>query len=97
MLAQAFIGRGHEVTLAVDGEEGWTLFQAHGFHLVVTDWQMPRLDGAALASRIRASGYDVPIIIETSDPRGAGEALGPVPAVRVASFADLLNELEGPA
>ena len=85
------------MTVAIDGEEGWTRFQAQGFQLVVTDWQMPHLDGVALARRIRECGSEVPIVIETSDPRGAAEALGSVPAVRVASFADLLRELESPS
>ena len=39
---------------AADGEEAWTLFQAGGVRVVVSDWMMPRLDGLELCRRIRA-------------------------------------------
>jgi sigma-B regulation protein RsbU (phosphoserine phosphatase) len=45
---------GHEVVEAADGEEAWTLFQAGGVRVVVSDWMMPRLDGLELCRRIRA-------------------------------------------
>jgi two-component system capsular synthesis sensor histidine kinase RcsC len=53
------------VTTARDGEEAWTLFQSGPlrFDLVVTDLAMPRLDGASLAKRIRATRMPPPIIL----------------------------------
>ena len=51
---------GHEVVVAEDGAEAWDKFQQHPCDIVVTDWDMPRLDGRALVERIRgsdASGY----------------------------------------
>jgi CheY-like chemotaxis protein len=90
-LAHAFNEAGHEATVATDGEEAWHAFRANVFDLVV--WQMPRLDGVSLARRIRESGSHAPIVIETSDPVGAAEALGATgPSIRVASFADLLEQ-----
>ncbi len=53
-------GWGHEVVAAEDGAEAWEKFQQHPCDIVVTDWDMPRLDGRALVERIRgseASGY----------------------------------------
>ncbi len=45
---------GHEVVAAEDGAEAWDRFQSDAFDIVVTDWDMPRLDGAGLIQQIRA-------------------------------------------
>jgi CheY-like chemotaxis protein len=45
---------GHEVIEARDGEEGWTAWQAGRPRVIVSDWQMPRLDGLRLCRRLRA-------------------------------------------
>ncbi|MBI5953469.1 MAG: diguanylate cyclase [Chloroflexi bacterium] len=45
---------GYEVVEAVDGQEAWEIFQREPFQLIVTDWMMPRLDGAGLIQNIRA-------------------------------------------
>ncbi len=44
---------GYEVRIAGDGEEGWELIQEQLPDLVVTDCQMPRLDGLGLIARAR--------------------------------------------
>jgi two-component system sensor histidine kinase and response regulator WspE len=46
--------RGYDVSVAVDGMEGWNMLRAGRFDLVVTDVDMPRMDGIELVSRIRA-------------------------------------------
>jgi two-component system sensor histidine kinase and response regulator WspE len=46
--------RGYGVSVAVDGMEGWNMLRAGRFDLVVTDVDMPRMDGIELVSRIRA-------------------------------------------
>jgi sigma-B regulation protein RsbU (phosphoserine phosphatase) len=46
---------GHEVVAAEDGAEAWDRFREQSFEIVVTDWEMPRLDGRALIERIRQS------------------------------------------
>jgi two-component system chemotaxis sensor kinase CheA/two-component system sensor histidine kinase and response regulator WspE len=59
---------GHDVEEAVDGEDGWTKLNAGQYHLVVTDVQMPVLDGIDLTRRIRATARFVktPILILSS-------------------------------
>ncbi len=57
---------GYDVTVAVDGEAGWEAMQAGSFDLVVSDVEMPRLDGFGLTRRIRAEFGDIPIILVTS-------------------------------
>jgi DNA-binding response OmpR family regulator len=44
---------GYDVLLAGDGEEGWDLVLSHRPDVVVTDCQMPRLNGLQLAERIK--------------------------------------------
>jgi len=44
---------GHEVTAAEDGRQAWEQFQHHNFDIVVTDWDMPHMDGHQLIEHIR--------------------------------------------
>lgn len=46
---------GHEVVAAEDGAEAWEHFQRDHFDIVVTDWDMPQVDGHELIKRIRSS------------------------------------------
>ncbi|HET6437609.1 MAG TPA: response regulator [Anaeromyxobacter sp.] len=59
---------GHEVEEAVDGDEGWQKLQTGQFHLLVTDVQMPGLDGIGLTRRVKATPRFVklPIVILSS-------------------------------
>ena len=49
---------GHEVALAEDGLQAWRLFQEGDFSIVVTDWEMPGMDGVELTKRIRADSRE---------------------------------------
>jgi two-component system sensor histidine kinase and response regulator WspE len=44
---------GYEVVTAVDGLDGWSATLAGNFDLVISDVDMPRLNGVELVSRIR--------------------------------------------
>jgi len=59
---------GHEVEEAVDGEDGWQKLQAGTHQLLVTDVQMPVLDGIDLTRRIKATPRfgKLPIVILSS-------------------------------
>lgn len=58
---------GHTVEEAQDGEDGWTRLQAGQYDLVLTDVQMPRLDGFSFTRRIKQSDYaKVPVVILSS-------------------------------
>ena len=66
----------------VDGDVALALLQEESFDLVITDVEMPRLDGFELTRRIRASPAtrDLPIIICTSlgnaEEKAQGAAVG---------------------
>lgn len=47
---------GYEVTLACNGEEAWEILQDDQFDLLVTDFQMPQLNGDELCRRIKEHG-----------------------------------------
>ena len=47
---------GHRCSVAEDGTEAWRRFQAELPDVVITDWQMPGMDGTALAKAIRSHG-----------------------------------------
>ena len=56
------VGAGHQVELALDGAEGLRLFGKHPPDLVLTDINMPGLDGHDVIAAIRVLHPEVPII-----------------------------------
>jgi DNA-binding response OmpR family regulator len=56
---------GYDVLLACDGQEGWEQVARQKPDIVVTDCQMPRLNGLQLAERIRTTPQtsDLPVIM----------------------------------
>jgi two-component system, chemotaxis family, sensor kinase CheA len=57
-------GLGYRVLEARDGQEAWEMVQAHRLDLLMTDIQMPRLDGLGLIRRVRASEHkELPAIV----------------------------------
>jgi CheY-like chemotaxis protein len=61
---------GHTADLAVDGEQAWTMLQSRTYDVLLTDVEMPVLDGVALAQRIRGrektTGGHLPILGATA-------------------------------
>ena len=45
--------QGYDVTIAVDGMDGWNAIRTERFDLVITDIDMPRMDGIELVTLIR--------------------------------------------
>lgn len=52
---------------AVDGADGFAVFNEHAFDLVVTDWNMPNRSGLDLVRDIRATGSNVPIVMVVTE------------------------------
>ena len=58
-------GRGYEVAVAVDGMDGWNALRGGGFDLLVTDIDMPRMDGIELVTQLRRDPQlqSLPVIV----------------------------------
>lgn len=69
LVAATLSGAGFDVTTADDGEAGVTLFQEQRFDAVITDINMPRLDGFGVIAAIRANATNrrVPILVLTTE------------------------------
>ena len=55
--------RGLEILRAADGEEALALLAAHGADLVITDLDMPVMNGVELIRHLRASPPTPPIVV----------------------------------
>ncbi|MFO7767258.1 MAG: response regulator [Pelovirga sp.] len=49
---------GYDTLLAADGREAFDLWLEHRPRIVITDWNMPVMDGLALSNKIRESAMD---------------------------------------
>ena len=66
-IRHALESAGYRVTTAVDGIDAWTALKSEPFDLVVSDIQMPRLNGFDLTAKIRADPAlaGLPVILVT--------------------------------
>ncbi len=74
----ALTAEGYQVTEAANGAEGLTKASAGGYDLIITDLNMPVMDGLSMIRALRAkpTGTGVPILFLTteSDPAAKSEA-----------------------
>jgi two-component system chemotaxis sensor kinase CheA len=90
---------GYQVKTAVDGVEGFTALRADRFDLVVSDVEMPRMNGFDLTARIRADKKltELPVVLvtamETREDRERGIDVG-ANAYLIKSSFDQSNLLE---
>jgi two-component system chemotaxis response regulator CheY len=77
-ISYTLTGAGFAVATAVDGADGLEKFLREAFDVVLTDINMPGMDGYELVRRIRASrDHDhVPIIMITTERGDADRARG---------------------
>jgi len=52
---------------AYDGLEGLEKFKSSNLDIVLTDWNMPNMNGLELVKRIRKSDQDIPIVMVTTE------------------------------
>jgi CheY-like chemotaxis protein len=60
---------GYEVALAINGIEALAVFLTSTFDLVLTDLDMPAMDGLRLAGHIKARSPNTPVILMTGAER----------------------------
>ena len=68
LLKNILEGAGYVVTTAVDGQDAFTKLKTEPFDLVVSDVEMPKMDGFQLTSNIRREKKfeDLPVVLVTS-------------------------------
>jgi len=68
LLKNVLEGAGFAVQTAVDGAQAWKLLQKESFDLIVSDVEMPEMDGIALTKKIRKDQKlkNMPLILLTS-------------------------------
>lgn len=94
---------GYQVTTAVDGIDALTTLRSGHFDLVVSDVEMPRLDGFDLTTRIRADKQlaDLPVVLvtalDTREDKERGIDVGANAYIVKSSFdqSDLLTAIRG--
>jgi len=100
--------RGYQVELAVDGIDGWNTFREGEFDLVVSDIDMPRMNGIEFISLIKQdeSYRDTPVMIVSYKDREEDRMLGleagadyylTKGSFHDESLLDAINDLIGPA
>jgi two-component system chemotaxis sensor kinase CheA len=59
---------GYQVRVACDGQDAWEQLQHGGCQLLISDCEMPRLDGFGLTAKVRGDDRlkDLPVILITS-------------------------------
>jgi len=66
-LLSEYLGmKGFGITLARNGEEALTMIKRHQFDLAILDVMMPKMDGFALAERMKISNARLPFLFLTS-------------------------------
>jgi diguanylate cyclase (GGDEF)-like protein len=81
LMLKALVSKlGHECLVAEDGSSAWELLSAEAVDVLLTDWQMPGLDGPELCRRVRGelSGRYVYIVLITGlgNPEQILEGMG---------------------
>jgi diguanylate cyclase (GGDEF)-like protein len=71
---------GHQCVVAQDGSRAWELLSSEGIDVLLTDWQMPGVDGPELCRRVRneLSGSYIYIVLITGlgNPEQVLEGMG---------------------
>lgn len=67
LLSEVLSDKGFEVTEAKDGQESLEKMENHDFDLVITDVNMPRLDGIAMLHKMEKDGRKEKVIIMSAN------------------------------
>lgn len=69
---------GYEVAVAPDGAAAWQMLQERGADLLVSDVEMPRMDGFALTEMVRSSKQfrELPVVLVTARDTDQDKARG---------------------
>jgi len=78
MERKLLVGRGFDVDIAVDGIDGWNVVRSGDYDLVITDVDMPRMDGIELVNLIKKDLHlhKLPVMIVSYKDRPEDRARG---------------------
>lgn len=76
ILERQLVPCGLQVTLCRNGSEAMIALAKDSFDAIITDHEMPEMDGLALTQRIRSLGIATPILLLSSNPASARERQG---------------------
>ncbi|MCE3264860.1 MAG: oxidoreductase [Pseudoduganella sp.] len=78
MERKLLVGRGFEVDIAIDGIDGWNVVRSGDYDLVITDVDMPRMDGIELVNLIKKDLHlhKLPVMIVSYKDRPEDRARG---------------------
>ena len=60
-----------DITEAEDGQQALQHFQSKAFDVVLSDWNMPNMDGLTFLQKVREVNKDVPFIMITTEAERA--------------------------
>jgi len=75
-LVDSLAAHRYAVNLATDGETGLQLAQESDYDLVLLDIMLPKLDGISVCQRLRAQGFQNPILLLTAKDSSSDRVLG---------------------
>ena len=91
-LGEVLRDAGHRVTLAADGAEALALLRKRAYHALITDLQMPHLDGMELLQQAKAEQPELEVIVLTAH----GTWKNAVDAMKLGAFDFLAKPVSGP-
>ena len=91
ILLELLCSEGHEVQTAVDGKKALSILQKHSFELIVSDIQMPQLDGIEFGRRFREVDIATPILFFSAVLCGLDAYANEIKAIGNASFIENKN------
>ena len=78
MERKLLLGRGFQVDIAIDGIDGWNVVRSGAYDLVITDVDMPRMDGIELLTLIKKDPHlhKLPVMIVSYKDRPEDRSRG---------------------
>jgi DNA-binding NtrC family response regulator len=81
LLSEVLFENGFDVTSARDGQESLQFLKKRSFDLLITDINMPNLNGIELLKKMKTAGRKEKIVIMTGSPVDRSVASGDIPHV----------------
>lgn len=98
-LKDGLLKAGYEkITVTHDGSEAWEIIQNQKFDLVVSDVEMPKMDGYTLTKKIKQMDKSIPVVLFSSliteETMHKGESVGANLQVNKPSIQYLIEKLD---